>query len=240
MSALDDLYDAFADVPHPVALDGCPCCVAPGEGRPLLARPPRVLTAEDLARYAAKAMSTWGGPEEFRYFAPRLMELAAEDAFGWPDVEVVFRKLGQAQWQDWPQRDAVVAFFHAFWTRTLASHPARPSAATALCALAGAEPDMSHYLDEWGALASEPALRHLHAFVSEELVWRRGRPWLSNAFWDVSSAAYRQVMEWLTGGPAYAAVSAAFGRTEDEPALRLLAAIEEQLRPTGDTVTRPD
>ncbi|TDC84738.1 hypothetical protein [Actinomadura sp. 7K507] len=233
MSALDDLYEAFADVPHPVNLEGCPCCVAPDEGRPLLSRPVRDLAAADLARYAAKAMSTWGGPEEFRHFAPRLLDLAAEDAFGWPDAEIVFAKLGEAGWRDWPQRGAVEAFLRAFWTRTLATHPARPSAATALCALAGAGPDMDPYLDEWGALASGPALRHLHEFASEELIWRRGRPRLSNAFWDVSSGPYRQVVEWLAGGPAYAAVSAAFARMEDEPALRLLADIEDLLRPNS-------
>lgn len=233
MRAMEELYAAFADVPHPRDLDGCPCCVGPDEGRPLLTRPLRTLAAAALARYAAKALSTWGGPEDFRYFAPRLLELAADDAFGRPDAEVVFIKLGQAGWRDWPhpQHDAVAAFLAAFWTRTLAAFPARPSAATALCALAGADADMGPFLDEWGsALASEPALRHLHTFVTEELIWRRGRPArLGNAFWDASSSPYQQVIAWLTGGPAAAAVGAAFARVEDETALGLLVEIEAGL-----------
>ncbi|MFG2248893.1 hypothetical protein [Spirillospora sp. NPDC048823] len=84
-----DLYAAFADVPRPAELHGCPCCVAADEGRPLLAAPLRDLTAEDLARYAAKALNTWGGPQEFRYFTPRLLELAADDQ----------RLRGGFQWQ---------------------------------------------------------------------------------------------------------------------------------------------
>ncbi|MFG2087082.1 hypothetical protein [Spirillospora sp. NPDC048824] len=224
-----DLYAAFADVPRPAELHGCPCCVAADEGRPLLAAPLRDLTAEDLARYAAKALNTWGGPQEFRYFTPRLLELAADDAFGWPDAEIVFIKLGEAGWRDWPQRDAIVDFLHAYWTRTLASFPGCPSADTALCALGGAGPDMEPFLDEWGRLTSEQAIRHLHEFVSLDMVWRHGRPRLGNAFWDTSSRAYRQVIAWLTGGPAAEAVDAAFARTEDEAVLRLLAEIDSRL-----------
>ncbi|MGP4022798.1 hypothetical protein [Actinomadura sp. 3N407] len=228
-----DLYAAFADVPRPAELHGCPCCVGPDEGRPLLAHPLRDLTAEDLARYAAKALNTWGGPEEFRYFAPRLLELAADDAFGWPDPEIVFTKFREAGWHDWPQRGAVIAFFHAFWTRTLAGYPTCPSVDTALCALGGAGPDMGPFLDEWGALTSEQAIRHLHEFVSLEPTWRRQRPRLGNAFWDTSSRPYRQVVAWLTGGPAADAVSAAFARLEDEAALQLLEEIDSRLRPNS-------
>ncbi|MEU8799281.1 hypothetical protein [Spirillospora sp. NPDC048819] len=227
-----DLYAAFADVARPAELHGCPCCVASDEGRPLLARPLRDLTAEDLARYAAKALSTWGGPEDFRYFAPRLLELAADDAFGYRlDAEVIFIKLGEAGWRDWPQREAIVDFFHAFWTRTLAAFPARPSVGTALCALGGAGADMGPLLDEWGTLTSEQAIRHLHEFVSLDMVWRHGRPRLSNAFWDTSSRPSRQVIAWLTGGPAAGAVSAAFARMEGEAALHLLAEIDSRVRP---------
>ncbi|TDD23817.1 hypothetical protein E1287_38585 [Actinomadura sp. KC06] len=229
---VEDLYAAFADVPRPVELDGCPCCVGPDEGRPLLARPLRDLTAADLARYAAKVLNTWGRPEDFHYFSPRLLELAAEDAFVWPDVEIIFSKLSQAGWRDWPQRDAIAAFLDAFWTRTLTDFPTSPSASSAICALAGTNADMTPWLDEWaGALMSEPAVRHLHEFVTENLIWRRGRPRLSNGYWDSTSRPYQQVIGWLTGGEAAAAVSAVFARTDDEAALEFLMEIESRLSP---------
>ncbi|MFV2173923.1 hypothetical protein ACFHW2_10135 [Actinomadura sp. LOL_016] len=115
-----ELYAASAGVPHPDALDGCPCCVGPDEGRRLLARPPRSLGAGVLARFAAKALTTWGGPRDVRYFAPRLLELAAEDAFGWPDVEIVFGKLARAGWRGWPEAEAVARAWPARSGRTIA------------------------------------------------------------------------------------------------------------------------
>ncbi|MGH3243283.1 MAG: hypothetical protein ACRDNL_23090 [Spirillospora sp.] len=235
VSVVEDLYAAFADVPRPVELEGCPCCVGPDEGRPLLARPLRALSVEDLARYAAKVLNTWGGPEDFRYFAPRLLELATDDAFVWPDTEIVFSKFGRAGWQDWPQRDAIATFLNAFWTRTLAVFPVHPSASTALCALAGTNADMGPWLDEWGrtVTSERAAARHLHEFVTEQLIWRGGRPKLINGYWDVSSRSYHLVIEWLTGGPASAAVSAAFARAEDEAALQLLMDIDSLLSPAS-------
>ncbi|MFI0374347.1 hypothetical protein ACH35V_41365 [Actinomadura sp. 1N219] len=231
-AVVEDLYAAFADVPRPVELEGCPCCVGPDEGRPLLARPLRDLTAADLARYAAKVLNTWGGPEDFHYFAPRLLELATEDAFDWPDVEIVFGKLSRAGWRDWPQRDAIAAFLDAFWTRTLTDFPASPSASSAICALAGTNSEMTPWLNEWaGALMSEPAVRHLHEFVTENLIWRRERPRFTNGYWDNTSRSYQQVIDWLTGGEAAEAVSAAFARTDDEAALELLMEIESRLSP---------
>ncbi|MEW2359012.1 hypothetical protein [Spirillospora sp. NPDC029432] len=231
--AAEDLYAAFADVPRPARLEGCPCCVEPGEGRALLDRPLRDLTAEDLARYGAKALNTWAGEEEFRYFAPRLLELAAAGAFAVLDPEIVFIKLARAGWAEWPQRDAVEGFLGAFWTRTLESHPSRPAIGTALCALggaAGAAGEMAPYLDEWGRLASEAAIRQLHEFAVEELAWRRGTPLLRNAYWDTSGAPYREVLGWLTGGPAAEAVRVAFERAGREDVLELLADLENRCR----------
>ncbi|MFD0683608.1 hypothetical protein [Actinomadura fibrosa] len=225
---LDDLYAAFADVTRPSSLDGCPCCVAPGEDRPLLDRPLRDLTPDDLGRYAAKALNTWGGPDDLRYFAPRLLELAAADDL---DAEPICLKLAQAGWRDWPQRDAVTAFLDAFWSRTLARFPSRPSAGTALCALGGAAADLAPRLSAWGRLDSTTAIRHLHAFTTDELTWRRGRPRLLNAFWDDTGVAYEQVVAWLTGGDAAEAVRDAFERTDDEEILDLLIRTEERLTP---------
>ncbi|MEU5989885.1 hypothetical protein ABZ806_13015 [Spirillospora sp. NPDC047418] len=158
-----------------------------------------------------------------------MLELAADSAFLFPDTEIVFGKLAQAGWRDWPQRDALAAFLGAYWTRALSCYS---GVCTELCALAAADADMAPYLEEWGHLTSERSLHNLHEFVSGELAWRRGRPRLLNAFWDVSSRPYRQVVGWLTGGAAGAAVSAAFARTDDEAALRLLAEIDALISPS--------
>jgi hypothetical protein len=225
--AVEALYAAFADVPRPARVHGCPCCVAPDEDRPLLARPPRALTAGDLARYAAKALSTWGDEDDFRYFAPRLLELSADDAFGYPDPEAVFGKLARAGWERWPQRAAVAVFLDAFWTRSLAEHPGPLRIRAALCALGCAAGDVSSHLAEWGRLASPAAIRHLHDLTGEDLGWERGRlaPRIA-----CQGRPRRQIGAWLFEGAAARAVGDAFERTEDEAALALLTEIDSALR----------
>jgi len=230
-AAVEELYAAFASVPRPAELPGCPCCVGPDAGAPLLARPLRRLSAEELATYAFRALTTWGDVAEFRYFAPRLLELAADDAFGWPDPEIVFGKLALAGWRDWPEQRAITAFLEAFWARTLAEFPARPDAGTALSSIAQAVDDLAPYLAAWERLDTGASIRHLHDFVTEKLVWRHGRPRLHNALWDRVDGPYHQTLAWLVEGPAAEAVAAAFERADEEELLELLVAVEGMLRP---------
>ncbi|QLY33757.1 hypothetical protein H0264_17325 [Nocardia huaxiensis] len=61
------LYEVFARVPRPAVVDGCPHCVEPGADSCLPAVPVSELAPDQLARYAAKAMTTWGGVDEFQY-----------------------------------------------------------------------------------------------------------------------------------------------------------------------------
>jgi hypothetical protein len=221
--ATEGLYAAFGHVRRPARVPGCPHCVAPEEDRPLLDRPVRSLPPDDLARYAAKAISTWGGAEEFRYFVPRLLECAAADAFVYPDPAIVFGKLAAADWHGWPagERAAIGEFLTAWWADTLDRYPADPGAGTVLCCLGAARADLTPFLDRWGALPAAEAIQHLHEFVRYGVRWTRG-PRLADAFWDRESVAHRQVLTWLTGGAAAVAVEAAFAAETREDVLGLL------------------
>src|SRR4051794_33486606 len=125
--SMERLYEEFGRVPRPERVEGCPHCVDRGADACLLDRPVRTLEPGALARYAAKALSTWGGVEEFRYFLPRLLECAATDAFGYPDPPIVFGKLALAGWTEWApgERTAIESFLGAWWAGTLGRHPAR-------------------------------------------------------------------------------------------------------------------
>ncbi|MBF6176958.1 hypothetical protein [Nocardia otitidiscaviarum] len=188
-AALRELYDVFARVPRPDVIDGCPHCVAPDEGRRLLDEPIRSLTPEALARYAAKAMSTWGGVDDFRYLLPRLLELAADDAFAYPDPEIVFGKLEYGRWLEWPaaERVAIERFLCAWWRDTLASYPTLPSADTVLCSIAATGLDLEPFLAEWAASDGPAAQAQLLELAA-------GREWRSS-YW--SGAAAGRLDAWL-------------------------------------------
>jgi hypothetical protein len=224
---VEGLYAAFAGVPRPVRVAGCPHCVAPDEDRPLLDRPLRSIEAGALARYAAKALNTWGDVADFRYFVPRLLECAAADAFGYPDPPIVFGKLASAGWRRWApdERAAIEAFLGDWWAGTLDRFPSTPPAGTVLCCLGLAGVDLDPFLEHWGRLATVAAVRHLHEFVTYEVRWPDR---LADAFWDRVAAA--PVIAWLTGGRAAAAVEAAFDAAADEDVLRLLDEIHPALR----------
>ncbi|MFC7647608.1 hypothetical protein ACFQX6_49235 [Streptosporangium lutulentum] len=219
----------FGHVPRPERMDGCPHCVEPDEERCLLASPVESVRAEALARYAAKALTTWGGVAELRYFLPRLLECAATDAFGYPDPEIVLGKLAAADWLAWPvdERDAVTEFLRDWWQETLLHYPAHPPPDTVLCALASTGMDLTPCLTAWGRLDTDATITHLYDFVLTGMSDRR----LTNAFWNRGDPAYRQVLAWLTGGLAAAAVEAAFARQTSEPMLELLAAVQPALLP---------
>lgn len=223
------MYDVFGHVPRPERVAGCPHCVEPGEERCLLSWPVGSVEAESLARYAAKALTTWGGVTEFRYFLPRLLECATAGAFSYPDPEIVLGKLASADWRAWPEeeRDAVTDFLREWWDQTLRHHPARPPIDTVLCALAATGMDLTSCLDTWSVLDTDASIRHLHDFVMTGWSGRR----LTNAFWNRDSPAYEQAVTWLTGGPAAAAVEAAFAREGREDLLELLTAIHTVITP---------
>ncbi|MEV3978127.1 hypothetical protein [Nonomuraea sp. NPDC049758] len=55
----------FGAVARPASVPGCPHCVEPGEQACLLSGPVPAIEAGSLARYAAKALTTWGDVPAF-------------------------------------------------------------------------------------------------------------------------------------------------------------------------------
>jgi hypothetical protein len=215
--ATERLYGAFGDVPRPQRVAGCPHCVQPGEEASLVSRPLRELSADDLERYAFKAMSTWGTGEDFRYFAPRLLDLTASGVMPWPGFEVVCGKLDQAGVRTWAQLPAVEEFLRAFWTATLHRFPASPPVSEVMWGIVTVAGDLSPYLAEWERLATVACIRHLQEAAESELYSSRGggRHPVAGA---VTGPAGR-LRQWLAGGAAADAVIARALQTDDEETL---------------------
>ena len=227
------LYEVFAPVPRPERVVGCSHCVSPEEEQRLLNGPVASLEATVLDRYASKALSTWGEPEDFRYFVPRLLECVAAAEPEFPDSEIVLSKLAAAEWSTWPDEEIVAVddFLRAWWQATLHRYPSSPRIDTVLCSLAATGSDLRVYLRLWSRLETKASIEQLHELVTTGVDWS-SPPRLSNAFWDHDSPAHSAVLnwlirgrvrDWLSGDNASGGVKAAFARETREPVLELLA-----------------
>ncbi|MHA6758897.1 hypothetical protein [Streptacidiphilus sp. PAMC 29251] len=214
---MEGLYEAFAGVAKPLGMQGCPCCITPEEIAELLRPPLRSMDAEQLDQYLRSAMHTVGTAEDFRYFAPRVLELVVSGDLKHLDIEIALGRLGAAGWTSWSEaeRTAVGEVLDAFWDASLACFTTAYSIDEILCALSGAVADLTSFLDRWTAAldgGSAAAAQHLAEFVEANaaVLFKRRGTRLANAFWQ--RAAVPQVVAWLRSAGLRAAVEAAFHR----------------------------
>ena len=91
--AIEALYQAFAVMPKPKHIDGCPCCIDRKETGVLLGKALRTITPEEMASYASSAFLTVGEVADYLYFLPRIIEITATEPSWWPDPEVTGRAM---------------------------------------------------------------------------------------------------------------------------------------------------
>src|SRR3954469_10678436 len=100
-SAITQIYSTFERY-EIESLRGCPHCTSSREGDYLASRELEALTPDELERYARKAITTWGSVDDFKHFLPRILQISAHPhQHFWVDVEIVFGKLGYAQFETW-------------------------------------------------------------------------------------------------------------------------------------------
>ena len=102
--AIDDFYQASAEVKVPRHIDGCPCCIETNTIRLLLATPLRELAPDDLVSYAYSALLTVGDCSDYLYFLPRIIEISIREDSWWPDIEVTARAIHSTDLELWPLR----------------------------------------------------------------------------------------------------------------------------------------
>lgn len=195
-----DMPRECCDMPH------CEYCVTPEDIALICSKPLRELTADDLSKYAGKAITTWGDVEDFKHFLPRLMELiATEGSVDWRGPEEVFSRFRYGQWEGWEPRErhAVDSYFVSLWRFVLSRHPVFPGwdppwwsiANDYLCAVAQATDDLSPYLQMWRVDRSITGLRHLADFVADTV--NQAKDGMLGAWWK-GCKAEAQVKEWLS------------------------------------------
>jgi hypothetical protein len=234
-AAIERLYAAFADVPAPEAIPACGCCntgtdwraggfqggtvsLAPlGDGREL-----RALTDDDVRGYAWDVLLTAGSLDDFTYYLPRLLELMARGENGWDGAALTQRFDDWAHFDGWPEphRRAVLDFFAAWWSATLAEPNTGPRIEDVLCTTSGIVTDLRSFLDEWlhhdGA-----ATENLVAFLEFEFE-RLSRGGLVDAFWQPEPLAF--VVRWVLDADTYLHYA-----DRDDPASRRVTELLEQL-----------
>lgn len=165
----------------------------------------------DLDRYALKAITTWGNVRHFKYFLPRLFELAVGDFLEFNFPEALFGKLKYANWQAWPtlEKTAIESFLMYFWQSQIeqpGSFPNDERSEVALGALAYACETIQPFLDAWTQNKQANALLHLAQFISvvaEDIMTKHQ---VTN-LWGNPEVASRQLVTWLTTEDVFAFLS---------------------------------
>jgi hypothetical protein len=90
-AAVDELYCAFARPKPPKAIDHCSHCISAARVKQLLAPVPlREVPVEAFLSYTMSAADTVGGASDFRYFLPRILDIALTGGFGgYPDLKFI-------------------------------------------------------------------------------------------------------------------------------------------------------
>jgi hypothetical protein len=208
---IERAYCAFGGNARPQSLAASPLRDR-GQLEGLISRPLRQLAGEIVGPYAGWAMTTVGSAQAYRYFLPRILELAVCGG-GWvgTDPPVIAQKLLLAEWTMWsaPEREAVIALFDAAFRWTVQRHiDFTDEAPLWLCGLALLQQPVTALLADWRQASSAAAnLQLVQFFLSAEADLQCGR--LRDAWWEnVPEAAAAEIAAWLVHGDTKAQIMA--------------------------------
>jgi hypothetical protein len=190
--AIDGIYYAFADAPRPQRLDGCPHCMDIVDTAALLSHGLHEVQPRALDTYVYKAMLTVGTPDDFFYFLPRILELAATDPDFHADPEVIGSRVGSTNVDDWPKHriEAVSVYLGAVVRRALAAQDVFELDSW-VCAVALMNLDVRPFLKE--IEASRTGILEYFTHNAETLP--QGR--LANAFWEPPNPGHDVIVAWF-------------------------------------------
>lgn len=169
------LYETFANYPLNPQITGCPCCVTESDNQLIKSKVLSQLTANDLDRFALKAIYTWGTIEDFKHFLPRLLELIAfEHHFFWSGT--VISKLAYAGFKNWDEqeRKAVNKYLITLWNYILSQYPnSSIELSEFIDRLMDITDDLHPFLLIWQNHPSINSLLHLSDFIANEIEFNK-------------------------------------------------------------------
>lgn len=168
----------------------------------MLSVPLRNLVPQDIEAYALSAFYTTGSASDWRYFLPRMLELAVltgGDSYSLCP-EIILSKLPLAGWEGWhkSERTAIMDFIDAWYDGVISEVPADGMKIDALlCGIACAGISLKPYLEK---LAGN--LEALVAYCEEQSGFVEREKGLRNASWSDAPEGAAEVWRFLTTGPA--------------------------------------
>jgi len=134
----------------------------------LFSTPLRELGEQDLVRFTGKAITTWGSPEDYKHFLPRIFELIAELRAPY-EIWIAFDKLNLADWHQWPEMEQRIIhrYMMALWESILNDDgdKAEWEFDEYFSSLAHFYPNFTVLLQTWHKEQSKAAIKHLAEFL---------------------------------------------------------------------------
>jgi hypothetical protein len=204
------LYEVFKRYDKPKDFPACEHCLSKEKKTRLLKSTLAELETDYLDSYAADVFFTVGSLTDFKYFLPRILDLAVHEKFSWPDPEVSLAKLRLAEWESWPQeeRTAILDLLQEKF-RCLLDDPKSGGHDLDrwVCALGQCVSDITVYLDQLFEPGREDKL---WGFIESNLSFFAKNK-LANGFWDSAPESEKRVRDWLNRPQVKALLSDRYG-----------------------------
>ncbi len=190
--AIETLYAAFASAPRPTEIYHSP--LKQLDTTPLLTKPLRTLTDDELSSYAFSVFNTVD-EADFAYFFPRLIELTHHEQ-SILHIELTYQKAIQDRWQDWPipRREAFQKYLDAVITSFV--EEVQGDIADRICGVGGLLDDLTERLCI--------LLQDTHAARENLLTLHEDGG--QNHFWDKKRASYLRYIAWLNSDAIFTRV----------------------------------
>lgn len=197
-NTIEQLYEAFSDIPKPSSIAYCSHCSNSNPYEDLITKPLHDLTMEDLEDYTHSVLYTSGSEDDFIYFLPRILELTTHDDKGfWIDREIIFKKIGLVKWYDWIEKRKVA--FHNYIDAILQSFASVELEGYNLDTWISSFAEcMNGFVKELDILLTntKEAKHNLIGFYEwnhESLL--KGK--LGSSFLEMSNSNYKEILEWF-------------------------------------------
>ncbi len=203
--ARDSLYSAFSEYTRPAQLDISPL-KSPVQidsiERALKAVPLRQLEPDDIGTYSGSAIYTAGDDLDYRYFLPRILDLAISESPGYLGLEgwCIAAHLHNASWTAWPEKErmAIMQFFSAAFHACAHRDPEEIEAIDWVVGLGILDCDVTPFLNVWNSNGSQASLKQfadvVQRLASDLIEKQKGkRSWLD----DVSHPNIARLSEWI-------------------------------------------